>query len=122
MNTEKPLLGSKYVPKYYGDYFDRPWLKKDLIEYFDYCEYSEMAKDPTKYFEQKKRINFDIIHHECRGDPLQGSYKNYQTVYNDDIKKYPENEKKDVLGGLVRNLNRKDLFVEEKVVNEHFQS
>ena len=66
MNTEKPLLGSKYVPKYYGDYFDRLWLKKDLIEYFDYCEYSEMAKDPTKYFDQKKMINFDIIHHECR--------------------------------------------------------
>ena len=81
-----------------------------------------MAKDPTKYFDQKKMINFDIIHHECRGDPLQGSYKNYQTVHNDDIKKYPENEKKDVLGGLIRNLNRKDLFVEEKVVNEHFQS
>ena len=81
-----------------------------------------MAKDPTKYFDQKKMINFDIIHHECRGDPLQGSYKNYQTVHNDDIKKYPENEKKDVLGGLIRNLNRKDLFVEEKVVNELFQS
>ena len=67
-------------------------------------------------------INFDIIHHECRGDPLQGSHKNYQTVHNDDIKKYPENEKKDVLGGLIRNFNGKDLFVEEKVVNEHFQS
>ena len=40
-------------------------------------------------------INFDIIHHECRGDPLQGSHKNYQTVHNDNIKKYPENEKKD---------------------------
>ena len=25
-------------------------------------------------------------------------------------------------GGLIRNFNRKDLFVEEKVVNEHFQS
>ena len=93
MNRKKPLVSSKYVPKYYGNYFDRPWYEKDLMEYFDYCKNIEMAKDVTKYFEQKKVVNFDIIHHECRGDPLQGSYKNYQTVYNKDIKEYPENEK-----------------------------
>lgn len=94
MNSKKPLVGSKYVPKYYGHYFDSPWYKKDLMEYFNYCEYSEMTKDPTKYFEQKMVVNFDIIHHECRGDLLQGSCKNYQTVYSKDIKEYPENEKK----------------------------
>ena len=92
------------------------------MEYFDYCEYSETAKDPTKFFEQKRVVNFDIIHHECRGDLLKDSYKNYQTAHNDDIKKYPENEKKEVLGGLIRNFNRKDLFVEKKLVNEHFKS
>ena len=30
-------------------------------------------------------------------------------------------KKKEVLGGLIRNFNRKDLFVEKKLVNEHFK-
>ena len=82
------------------------------MEYCNYCEYNEMTKDPTKYFEQKMVVNFDIIHHECRGDLLQGSCKNYQTVYSKDIKEYPENEKKRCCE--VRNFDRKDLFVEKK--------
>ena len=34
---------------------------------------------------KKKVVNFDIIHHECRGDPLHRSYKDYQTVNNKDL-------------------------------------
>ena len=79
------MVGSTFVPKYYGDYFDRPWYEKDFLEYFDYWEYSDMSKNPTKYFEKKKVVNFDIIHHECRGDPLHRSYKDYQTVNNKDL-------------------------------------
>ena len=30
-------------------------------------------------------MNFDIINHECRGDKLQGAYKNYKTVKNEDL-------------------------------------
>lgn len=47
--------------------------------YFDYLDYQDMSKEPTEYFKNKKVVNFDIIHHECRGDPLNGSYKDYQT-------------------------------------------
>ena len=31
--------------------------------------------------------NFDIIHHEARGDKLDGPYEGYQTVKNNDLKK-----------------------------------
>lgn len=48
--------------------------------YFDYLDNQEMSKQPTKYFEKKKIINFDIIHHELRSDPLEGTYERYQTV------------------------------------------
>ena len=37
-----------------------------------------MLEDPTSNFFQKKVLNFDIIHHECCGDPLEGSYKDYR--------------------------------------------
>ena len=44
--------------------------------HFDYLDYADMSRDPTKYFE-KKVINFDIIHHECQGYPLKGIYEGY---------------------------------------------
>ena len=45
--------------------------------HFDYLDYADMSRDPTKYFEKKKVINFDIIHHECQGYPLKGIYEEY---------------------------------------------
>lgn len=48
-----------------------------------------MVDDLTKYFYYKKVINVEIIHHECCGDKLQKSYKNYRTVKRED---YPEKE------------------------------
>lgn len=63
------------------------------MEYFDFCDYREMTEDPTKHFEQKQVVNFDITQHECRGDPLQSSYKDYKTISVKDIKKYPNCEK-----------------------------
>ena len=88
------FFGNKYVPEYAGNYFSKPWYKRDLMGYFDYLDYQDMSKQPTKYLEQKKVINFDIIHHESWGDPLQGSYKDYQTVRTKDLEKYPTSEKK----------------------------
>ena len=80
-----------------------------------------MSKNPTKYFGHKKVVNFNIIHHECRGDPLEGSYNNYQTVKESDLKNYPKNEKKEAIGGLIRNFDRKDLFVEKNIVTDYFK-
>lgn len=53
-----------------------------------------MADDPTKYFSRRAVVNFDIIHHECRGDPLKRSYKEHQTATNEDFEKFPEHDKK----------------------------
>ena len=46
-----------------------------------------MADDPDLSFENIKVINFDIINHQCRDDPLKRSIKEYKTVYNDYLKK-----------------------------------
>ena len=94
MSDSKTIVSSKYVPKYTSDYFKKLWYEKDFMEYFDYCDYQDMTKDPIKNSEIKKVINFEIIHQECRGDPLNGSYKDYKTIYDADIKEYPELEKK----------------------------
>ena len=82
------------MPEYAGNCFSKPRYERDLMGYFDYLDYQDMSKQPTKYLEQKKGDNFDIIHHESRGDPLQGSYKGYQTVRKKDLEEYPKSEKK----------------------------
>ena len=64
------------------------------MNYFEHLEYQEMAKDPMDYFKNKKIINFDIIHHKSRDDPLEGSYKDYQSIKNTDLRQYLLREKK----------------------------
>ena len=118
--NKKEFLGNKYVPKYAGDYFSKPWYERDLMGYFDYLYYQEMSKQPTKYFEQKKVINFDIIHHESRGDPLQGSYEDYQTVRSKDLEKYPAPEKKKLVSAMIWNIKRDDLYVEKDIIKDNF--
>ena len=70
---------------------------------------------------KKKFINFDIIHHECRGDQLKGTYEGYQTIKVKDLKNYPRPEKNKLVRGVIRNIKRRDLFVEKEVVNNHFK-
>ena len=50
------------------------------MTYFDDLKYNEFAKDTDSYFENVTRINFDIIHHECRGDKLQNPERYYRTI------------------------------------------
>ena len=90
------------------------------MDYFDYLDNQEMSKQPTKYFEKKKIINFDIIHHELRSDPLEGTYERYQTVKKKDLEKYPTVEKIETISGLVRNIRRNNLYIEKGIIRDHF--
>ena len=98
MAQKNQILGAKYFPGYCAKYFDNPQYEKDLMGYSDYLDYTDVSRDPAKYFEKKKVINFDIIHHECQGDPLKGTSEGYQTVKTKDLKNCPEPEKKEVVG------------------------
>ena len=65
-------------------------------------------------------VNFDIIHHECRGNRLTKSYKEHQTVVPEDLKTYPENDKDKTVSALSRN-KRDDLWVQRKRIIEHLK-
>ena len=67
-----------------------------------------MTDDPDFYFKNKKVINFDMIHHQCRSDPLKKTEKEYKPVCNDDFKNSPEGEKNKTLSSIFRN-KRDDL-------------
>lgn len=79
-----------------------------------------MAKHPKDYFKNEKVINFGIIHHEMRDDPLQGSYENYQRVKCKDLQKYPLVEKKNVVSVLIHNVKRNDMYIDKTNIKQHF--
>ena len=45
------------------------------MRYFSSLDYKDMADNPDCYFDNKKIVNFEIIHHQCRGDPLKKKQK-----------------------------------------------
>ena len=51
--SKNQIFGTKYIPEYCANYFDKPWYEKDLMGYFDYLDYTDLSKDPTKYFKKK---------------------------------------------------------------------
>ena len=91
------------------------------MTYFDYINYKVMADNPTKYFCDKWVFNFDIINHKCHGDKLDNSYKHYKIINQKELKIFPENEKKEVLSGVFRNIKRDDLWVQRDLMLEYFK-
>ena len=80
-----------------------------------------MADNPDHYMNNVKVVNFDIIYHKCRGEPLQKSYKEHKTIEKNDLKNYPENDKKDVLSAACHS-GREDLWIKWDLIIEHFKS
>ena len=74
MANSNKILGESYIPKYSKDYHSLPWYGRAMMTYIDWIKYKEMADNPDDYFKKKKMINFDIVHHESRGAPLQKIY------------------------------------------------
>lgn len=54
------------------------------------CE--EFASDKEKCFREHKVVNFEVIHHECRGDVLKKTFKEHKTVSAKGFKGFPEKE------------------------------
>ena len=62
------------IPKY------TPPEERDFLTYLDDLQYQQTVKNPDQYFQNVKIINFDIINHECRGDPLSNPINQYFKV------------------------------------------
>ena len=64
-----------------------------------------------------KVIDFDMVHNECRGDPIQKTVKEYKTLTSHDLKEYPEREKSIVVQA-VNCTKRNDLQIERHTAIE----
>ena len=95
------------------------WCKHDLMTYFDDLKYNEFAKNTDSYFENVKLINFDIIHHECRGDKLQNPERCYRTIRSKDFKNYEQHVQNNAILSGVKS-ERDDIHFEHIVFKQHF--
>ena len=78
-----------------------------------------MRDDPDQYFDNVKVVNFDIMFHECHGDKLIGNYKDYKTMENEDLNRYPKGEDEVVLSAAFRN-KRDHLWAKCDLMIKHF--
>ena len=83
--------------------------------------YEKIINDPSYHFKNAYVTNFDIIHHECRGDKLENSKEYYRTIYaehlNNEIK---EEENKTNFVKSAIECERKDVFLTKEVITDHF--
>ena len=66
----KTIYVNNYIPFY-------PLKKDNLHDVLLRDKYENINKNKKQYFEVAKVINFDMIHNECRGTPLDNSVKYY---------------------------------------------
>ena len=83
-------------------------------------KYEKIQENKKEYFIQANVINFDIIHHRCRGDPLQHSISYYETIYKENLLRAKEEDRDEFIGEAIKS-KRKDLFVNNNILNEHFK-
>ena len=83
--------------------------------------FEKIVDDPDRHFQNCYVTNFDLIHHECRGDELSYSKKHYETIFkknlNDEIKS--DDLRYRFLSSAIRS-ERKDVAFEKEIFKEHF--
>ena len=83
--------------------------------------FKKIVDDPDYHFKNSYVTNFDLIHHECRGDELSYSRKHYETIYKKNINEEidSDNHRYRFLSSAIKS-ERKDVAFEKEIFNEHF--
>ena len=93
----------------------------DLDSTLQKIAFKKIIDDPEYHFENCFITNFDLIHHECRGDKLFYIRKHYQTIFNKKINEEitTDNLRYRFISSGIKS-KRKDVIFEKEVFNEHF--
>ena len=83
--------------------------------------FNEIINNTDYHFENSYITNFDLIHHNCRGDPLKHTKKYYETIsyekLNNEI--ISKEDRASFISSAIKS-ERKDVFIEKKIFKEHF--
>ena len=110
----KTIFVNNYIPFY-------P-IKKDILhDTLLRNKYENINKNKKQYFEVAKVVNFDMIHNECKGTPLDNSAKYYQTICQDNLEYAKQEDQEEFISEAIKS-KRDDLFIEKEVVIRHIMN
>ena len=111
--AKRTFCVNNYIPSY-------PIYKDTLHDTLLRNKYQKINEDKKKYFSEAKVVNFDIIHNECHGDPLQNTVKYYETIHKENLQWAKEEDREEFISESIRS-KREDLYIKNDVLNEHFK-
>ena len=83
-------------------------------------KYEKIYENRKEYFENAKIVNFEIINHKCRGDPMNNTLEYYQTIKKEDLKLVRKGDEGKFVADAIRS-QRNDINVARDVVIDHFK-
>ena len=93
----------------------------DLHSRLQKMTYDEITEDFDYHFKNCYVTNFDLIHHECRGDKLNFSRKFYETIFYNKMKEnLNEKNQEKFLSSAIKS-EREDVNFEKILMIEHFK-
>ena len=119
MNQNKYPV-TNYVPHNPDNYLTKSTFEHSLGDTLDRQKYQKIMDNPRYHFANSYVTNFDIIHHECRGDKLENSKKYYETIYKEAVDKEIQENKKTYFISEAIDSEREDVFLKKNVLTEHF--
>ena len=103
---------NSYIPYY-------PKEKSCLHDTLLIEKYKKIQQNLPKYFTDVQLTNFDIIHHELRGDPLNHSVNYYQRIRRENFENISKQDEHNFISNAIR-ARRDDIYVEKDVMKKHF--
>ena len=120
MNSEKYPV-QNYVPINPTKRLNSNNFKGDLDFTLRKMTFKKIVDDPDYHFQNSYITNFDLIHHECRGDELSHDRKHYETIFKKNIEDEInfDDLRYRFLSSAIRS-ERKDVVIEKAIFKEHF--
>ena len=82
-------------------------------------KYKKIQKDLPNYFHNVHLTNFDIIHHESRGDVLEHTLKYYQQIHAKNFENISNQDEYDFISSAIKS-RRDDIYIQKDVMKKHF--
>ena len=84
------------------------------MTYINHLKFGRFRNDMDSYFSRACVINFDIIHHECWGNPLQNLKQYYETIHNKDFDNYESHVQNHAVSSAIKS-ERDDIYFEHEL-------
>ena len=92
----------------------------DLHQRLQEMTFEEIVNNPKEHFDNVYIKNFDLIHHQSRGDVLNYSEKFYKTISISQVKQIDYPKSYQFVAAAIKS-ERDDVYLEKNVIKKHFK-